>query len=721
MNHDSRKVTADHLARRAFLYVRQSTLRQVMENTESTRRQYDLRARAQALGWPPESITVIDSDLGQSGADRDRDGFNRLVGEVTMGNAGIVLGLEVSRLARNSSDWHRLLELCAMTGTLILDEDGLYDPRGFNDRLILGLKGQMSEAELHFLRARLLGGIMSRARRGELKLPLPIGFVYDPLGKVALDPDAQVRGTISLLFDTFWRTGSATATVKAFRRERLLFPRRPRTGPRSSGAVWDDLTHSKVLEILHNPRYAGAFMYGRTLSRRRPDGTIAYRTVPLDEVEVLLRGQHEGYITWERFEANRRRLAENSRCSGTRRPPREGQALLQGIVICGKCGDAMTVRYGTRRDRLVPVYMCQRRAVEQATRACQHVPGAGIDRAVGDLIAELMKPAALEAALLVQGELEARDREIDAWHGQRVQRAREEAEIARTRFMNVHPENRIVADVLESEWNRKLGVLDDVRQECDRRRAEDRGGLADRERERILGLAGDFPKLWNDPQVPDRERKRMVRLLVEDVTITRGSVIEMGIRLKGGAVRELTVAPELRSCELHVTPPETVSAVDELLEEFCDGEVAERLNQRGLRTGYGKPFNLRRVQRVRRAHGLKTRYRRLRERGLLTGKELAERLGVAASTIKLWRQRGLLEAVPWNERNECLYEMPDNPPVKHGHKFRRRAAADERDRSDDGLAPADADHIMATAGSARPGCPGPETESASGPAQRSAV
>ena len=669
MNNDGQKVTAGHLARKAFLYIRQSTLRQVMENTESTRRQYGLRARAQALGWPSESITVIDSDLGQSGADRGRDGFNRLVGEVTLGNAGIVLSLEVSRLARNSSDWHRLLELCAMTGTLILDEDGLYDPRSFNDRLILGLKGQISEAELHFLRARLLGGIMSRARRGELRLPLPIGFVYDPLGKVVLDPDAQLRGTISLLFDTFVRTGSATATVKAFRRERILFPRRPRTGPRNGGAVWDDLTHSRVLEILHNPRYAGAFMYGRTRRVRRPDGSFGYRTVPLDEVEVLLRGQHEGYISWERFEANRRRLAENSRCNGTRRPPREGQALLQGLVICGRCGDAMTVRYGTRKGRLVPAYLCQRQAVQHGSRACQHVPGAGIDRAVGALVAELMEPADLR----VQAELEARDGEIDAWHEQRVQRAREEAEIARTRFMNVHPDNRIVADVLESEWNRKLGVLDEVRHECDKRRAGDRGRLAGCERKRILGLASDFPKLWNDPQVPDRERKRMIRLLVEDVTITRAGAIELGIRLKGGAVRELAIAPELRACELYVTPPATVSAVDALLEEFCDGEIAGILNQRKLRTGYGKPYNLRRVQRVRRAYGLKTRYQRLRERGLLTGNELAERLGVAASTIGLWRRRGLLRAVPWNDRNECLYELP----VKHGHKFKRRRVADE--------------------------------------------
>lgn len=679
MSGERQKVTAGHLARSAFLYVRQSTLRQVTENTESTHRQYELRNRAHALGWPVENVIVIDSDLGQSGADRDREGFRKLVGEVSMGNAGIVLGLEVSRLARNSSDWHRLLELCAMTGTLILDEDGLYDPCSFNDRLILGLKGQMSEAELHFLRARLLGGIISRARRGELKLPLPVGFAYDPLDRVVLDPDAQVRRTVTLLFDTFTRTGSAMATVKAFRREGMLFPRQPSSGGRGSGVIWGDLTHSRILQILHNPRYAGAFMFGRTRSQRRPDGTIAYRQVPLEEVKVLLRDQHEGYISWERFEANRQRLADNSASGGgDRRPPREGPALLQGLAVCGRCGSAMTVRYHARRQGLVPDYMCQRHGIEHGTAICQHVPGGGADRAIGELMVELMTPATLEVALQVQKELEARAEEVDAWHGQRVQRAREEADVARTRFMNVHPDNRIVADVLEGEWNRKLHILDEVRRDRDKRRGEDRRKLEDDQRRRILKLACDFPGLWNDPATPDRERKRMVQLMIEDVTITRGEMVELGVRLRGGATRQLAIRPDLPSFELHVTPPAVIEAVDALLEDHCEGEIAEILNRRGLRTGYGKSFTLPRVQRVRRNHGLKPRRQRLRERGLLTRGELAERLGVAPATVKAWHLRGLLAGTPCNDRNECLFEVPDDPPVKHGRRIRRRAPAGER-------------------------------------------
>ncbi len=681
MMSEHQKVTASHLARNAFLYVRQSTLRQVTENTESTHRQYELRNRAHALGWPMENVIVIDSDLGQSGTDRDREGFRKLVGEVSMGNAGIVLGLEVSRLARNSSDWHRLLEICAMTGTLILDEDGLYDPCGFNDRLVLGLKGQMSEAELHYLRARLQGGIISRARRGELKIPLPVGLVYDPLGKVVLDPDAQIRKTVTLLFDTFSRTGSAMATVKAFRKEGMLFPCRPGSG--GSGMIWNELTHSRTLQILHNPRYAGAFMFGRTRSQRRPDGTIAYRQVPLEEVEILLKGQHEGYITWERFEANRQRLADNSTSGGgDRRPPREGPALLQGLAICGKCGNAMTVRYHARSKGLVPDYMCQRHGIEHGKAICQHVSGGGTDRAIGELMVELMAPANLEVALEVQKELEARAEEVDAWHDQRVQRAREEADIARTRFMNVHPDNRIVADVLEGEWNQRLRMLDEVRRDCDKRRGEDRRKLDDDQRQRILRLACDFPRLWNDQATPDRERKRMVHLVIEDVTITRGEEVELGIRLRGGATRQLAVPPDLPSFKLHVTPPEIVEAVDTLLEDHCEGGIAEILNRRGFHTGYGKPFSKRRVACVRRGHNLKTRRQRLRERGLLSRSELAERLGVSPETVSSWRQRNLLAGTRCNDKNEWLYEMPDDPPATHGRKIRRRAAGGERAGAD---------------------------------------
>ena len=357
------KITHEHLRRDAYLYVRQSTLKQVLSNTESTARQYGLRGRAIALGWAESQIIVIDTDQGQSGASAaDREGFQRLVADVGMGHAGIVLGLEVSRLARNNTDWHRLLEICALAGTLILDEDGLYDPANFNDRLLLGLKGTMSEAELHFLKARLRGGVLSKARRGELVQALPVGLVYDLVGKVVLDPDVSVQGPVARVFTTFTATGSALAVVKAFAADGLLFPRRLKTGPRKGELAWGQLQHSRVLQVLHNPRYAGAFFYGRRTDSRRADGTMTTRVLPREEWTVLITDAHPGYISWEQFEATQARLAANASAHGQDRrasPPREGPALLQGLVICGKCGGRMTVRYHVRNGNQVPEYVCQ--------------------------------------------------------------------------------------------------------------------------------------------------------------------------------------------------------------------------------------------------------------------------------------------------------------------------------------------------------------------------
>jgi DNA invertase Pin-like site-specific DNA recombinase len=345
----SPKVTSEHLRRLAYLYVRQSTLRQVHENCESTARQYDLKRRAQALGWATDQIIVIDEDLGLSGATAtDRNGFQRLVAEVGLGRVGVVMGLEVSRLARSSTDWHRLLEICALADTLILDEDGIYDPSHFNDRLLLGLKGTMSEAELHLLRARLIGGQLNKARRGELWIRPPMGFVYDDSGRIVLDPDQQVQRAVCLLFETFRRTGSAMRVVHHFKTESVLWPRRIAKGVHAGELLFGPLEHSRVLGILHNPRYTGAFVYGRTRQRKvRVGGQLRYRRLKREEWSVFLPNLYPGYISWEEFEANQAKLLANANCYGEHRrksPPREGAALLQGLVICGVCGLRMTVR-----------------------------------------------------------------------------------------------------------------------------------------------------------------------------------------------------------------------------------------------------------------------------------------------------------------------------------------------------------------------------------------
>ena len=499
----SSKVTAAHLSKAALLYVRQSTLKQVLNNTESAIRQYDLRGKAIALGWAAGQITVIDIDQGHSGAGTaDREGFQQLVAEVSLGRAGIVLGLECSRLARNSADWHQLLELCGMTGTLICDEDGLYDPRDFNDRLLLGMKGQLSEAELHFIRARLRGGILSKARRGELITPLPVGLVYDAVGHVILDPDTAVRGALAHLFATFEATGSASACVKAFNAAGLSFPWRHRAGPRKGEIDWKPLAHHVVLRVLHNPRYAGAFTFGRHRDVRLPGGKLSRTALPREEWISFIPGAHPGYLTLDQYDANRARLTANAAAHGRDRaagPPREGPALLQGIIICGTCGQRMTVRHHQRHGRDLPTYVCQRDGIEHARRICQAVPGADLDERIGQLLIDTLTPIAIEAALTVTAELEHRADQADALRAAHVERARYHADLARRRYLAVDPANRLVADTLEADWNAALRALSQAQDAYDHARMNNTGQLTDAQKTRIAQLVTDLPAIWDDP------------------------------------------------------------------------------------------------------------------------------------------------------------------------------------------------------------------------------
>jgi len=670
MNSDPAKVSPSHLHRDAYLYVRQSTLRQVVENTESTQRQYALRERAIALGWPIERVHVIDCDQGQSGASAvDREGFQRLVAEVSLGHAGIVLGLEVSRLARNNSDWHRLLEICALTGTLILDEDGLYDPSQFNDRLLLGLKGTISEAELYVLRARLRGGILSKARRGELKAPLPVGLVYDAQDQVVLDPDREVQDALRALFTTYERTGSGCATVRYFREQGLLFPRRLRRGVRKGELVWGPLVHSRVLYVLHNPRYAGAFFHGRTRWCRSRSGGKTCQRLPVEEWYALLPETHAGYITWEQYQRNQQSLRESAQALGIDRrnsPPGEGPALLQGLVLCGVCGQRMTVRYHTRKAELVPNYVCQREGIAHAEPVCQSIHGSGIDAAIGTMLMETLTPLTLEVALAVQQELQQRLDEADHLRRQHVERARYEADLARERFMQVDPKNRLVADALEANWNERLRALTDAQEQYERQRQADRTMLDQESQSRILALTTDFPKLWKDPKTPQRERKRMVRLLIEDVTLSKGEQITAQVRFKGGATRTLSLPPPQPAWTTWRTSPEVVAEVDRLLGDHTDARIAALLNERGWHSGKGGMFTRRIIFGIRQQYRLRNRFDRLREAGMLTQAEIADQLGVDTTTVHNWRRKGLLKAHAYNEKPEYLYEpVGTNRPYKH--------------------------------------------------------
>jgi DNA invertase Pin-like site-specific DNA recombinase len=676
------KINAGHLKRNAYLYVRQSTLRQVLENTESTLRQYDLRQRAVALGWPIERIMVIDSDLGQSAATAaDREGFQKLVTEVSLEKAGIVLGLEVSRLARNSTDWHRLLEICALTDTLILDEDGLYDPRHFNDRLLLGLKGAMSEAELHVIRARLQGGILNKARRGELQCPLPVGLVYNAEGRPILDPDKQVQDSLRFLFDAFRRSGSACAVVKAFRQKKLLFPRRLKRGPNQGELFWAELRHSRALYVLHNPRYAGAFVFGRNRTRSKADGSTTYTKLPREQW-TLLKDVHPGYISWGQYEDNLQRLRENAYANGQDRrksPPREGPALLQGLAVCGVCGSRMTVRYHTRQTKIVPEYACQRDGADHIVLVCQHVLGEQLDQAVGQLLIDTVTPLALEVTLTVQQEMQARLDEVDRLRKKQVERARYEADLAQRRYLHVDPTNRLVADSLEADWNNKLRALHAAQEQYEEQCKNDRAQISEQQRASIAALAHDFPRLWQNPKTPDRERKRLVRLLLEDVTLIKKGEITAHVRFKGGISKTLTVPLALNAWQQRATSPDVVKQVDRLLDHNTYPQIASLLNDRGLRSGEGKTFTARIVARVRSRHGLTSRYDRLRKAGMLNVDEMAAVLGITPQSVKIWNRHGLLRGHAYNDKNDCLFEHPgNNPPRKaQGVKLSKRRLANQ--------------------------------------------
>ena len=659
------KVTAEHLKRDAYLYVRQSSLKQVIENTESTKRQYALRERAVALGWTQEQVVVIDRDLGESAAPgaADRAGFERLMTDVSMGRAGLVMGLEVSRLARSCSAWHRLLEICALTRTLVLDQDGLYDVGQINDRLLLGLKAAMSEAELHMIRERMRGGALSKAARGELRVRLPVGFVYDGQNRVVLDPDKQVQEAVRLFFKTFHRLGSAYKTARHFREQGLKFPKRIHCGPTKGELVWAPLTQVRASQVLHSPRYAGAYAFGRSRITMGPEGASTARELPIEQWHALIPDAHPAYISWEDYKRNRHQLETNTQSPARKpgSPPREGSALLQGLVVCGLCGRQMTVRYRKSRGALHPKYVCAGQGKGVAMPKCQSIPGETIDEAVGALLLEAVTPVALDVALAVHEQVRQRVEETDALRLRQVERARYEVDLAKRRYMQVDPANRLVAEELEAEWNRKLRGLRDAEEEYERQRERDRVLIDREQRERILSLSRDFPALWHNPKTPHRERKRMAALLIEDVTLIKNGQLSVNVRFKGGATRSLTLARPLAAYERWTTSKEVVAEIDRLLDEHTYDEIAMILNEKGYGSGQGRTFDRRRVSVIRRAYGLPDRYTRLHAQGYLTAEELAPKLGTTSRMVRIRRANGTLPVGyrKLSDKGDCMYEDPD--------------------------------------------------------------
>ena len=532
------------------------------------------------------------------------------------------------------------------------------------------MKGQISEYELHFIRARLRGGQLSKARRGELIMPLPVGLVYDAAGHVILDPDTAIQGALRHLFTTFEAASSATAVVKAFRAAGLSFPWRHHKGPRKGETDWQPLRHSTVLHVLHNPRYAGAFTYGRHREQLLPGGKRASITVPREEWISFIPGAHPGYITLDQQEANLARLAANAAAHGRDRaagPPREGPALLQGIIICGRCGGRMTIRYHARGGKDLPTYLCQRDGIANARPVCAAIPGHTPGEHAGQLLIDTLTPLAVEAALQVSAELGQRAAEADALRAAHAERARYHAGLARRRYLAVNPANRLVADTLEADWNTALRALNDAQAAYDQARTEHDGQLTDAQKARISQLVTDLPGIWNDPATPMRERKRIARLLLTDVTVTRTSdTITAHIRLAGGQHRTLTLPVPEPAWKIRQTKASTITEIDKLPDHHTSAEIASILRGRDLPNGEGRQFNPTMVERVIRTYQLRSRRQRLLDNGLIPLTQMAQLLGVSTGTVKIWYHAGIVSGQRYNDKGEVLYDPPGpNPPAPH--------------------------------------------------------
>ena len=636
------KVTAGHLARQAIVYLRQSSPAQVEYNRESTDRQYALALKARELGWPDDRIVIIDEDLGLSGSGTVvRSGFARLTAEVALGHVGIVLGLEVSRLARNNADWHRLIDLAGIGDTLIGDADGIYHPGLFNDRLLLGLKGTMSEAELHVLRARLNGGIRNKAARGELRRGLPVGLVWgDADGEVRFHPDEAVVTAIRGVFAKFSETGSARRVWLWFRSEGLPFPLQMH---QDHEIRWVDASYTAIHNVLTNPVYAGAYAYGKTRTETVLDAgggrRKRVRHLPRSDWQVLIRDHHPGFIDWQTYEANQARIAQNTRPGphNVDGPVREGSALLQGLARCGHCGRRLRTHYRGRLSS--PGYHCPGKVIVEGRGVyCLNIGGVQIDDAVAQSFIAALEPAKLAASIAAAERLEFdREAALKQWR-LGVERARYEASRAERRYRAVDPDNRLVARGLEREWEEKLSAVAAAEAELARRERERPHIVTQAERDHLLSIGPDLARVWHAPSTTPRDRKELLRALVEEVTIKverERAAARLTIRWKGGTYDGMDLAlPRSRPATIR-TDEDTIALIRRLARYHPDSVIAGILNRQGRTTAYGHRFEANRVGNVRRHWDIPCFEPETEkaEGDLLTVRRAAAALGVAPSTI----------------------------------------------------------------------------------------
>lgn len=656
------KISEQQQSKPAYIYVRQSTLAQVRHHQESTERQYALRKKALELGWSETAIRILDRDLGVSGAHTTgRADFKTLVADVSMGQVGAVFALEASRLARSNVDWHRLLELCALTRTLVIDEDGSYDPADFNDGLLLGLKGTMAQAELHFLRARLLGGKLNKAQKGELRFPLPVGFCHDEDGHIVPDPDEEVRGAVSLVFRLFRETGSAFAVVQNFAKRALRFPKRAYGGAWNGKLVWGRLTHTRVLCMLKNPSYAGVYVFGRYQYHQQISTTgeiqKKMRAVPMPDWRVQLRQHHDGYISWDEFLENGKRLEKN-RTNGEATmlsgPAREGLALLQGLLLCGNCGHAITVRY-TGNGGIYPTYLCNRQRREGlATKDCMSFRCDLLDAAVSEEVLKALRPAELQLALGALRELEVRDQAILRQWQMRLERAEYEVALAERRYQEVDPSNRLVANTLERRWNETLLHLQDLKKQAAEFQRKEARVFTPEQKAKVLALARDFPRLWHAPSTQAKDRKRMLRLLIKDITVNKlieQRQLSVHIRWQGGACsdRFVQIPPSAAGRPRYRSP--IVDRIRDLACSLLDAQIADRLNREGCTSAKGKSYTAKMIRWIRWRYQIPLA--RLKKPEEITVQQVAKQFGVSDGVVYYWVEHNVIQARRLNPGMPC--------------------------------------------------------------------
>ena len=589
--HRSDKITDGHWQRLAIVYVRQSTQRQVLEHRESTARQYALADRAVALGWPAAAVVVIDEDQGHSGSSAEgRSGFQRLLAEVSADRVGLILGLEMSRLARSCKDWHTLLDLCAIYRTLLADADGLYDPSQYNDRLLLGLKGTMSEAELHILKSRLQQGMWNKAARGEVLNHPPIGYVRTIAGDFVIDPDEQVQAVVRLIFEQFARRGSINGLLKWLVRHDVKAPIRPHCGVNRGQLEWRRPNRVMLLNLLHHPIYAGAYRWGqREVDPRkqvpgRPSTGRALHSY--DECRVLIRDRFPAYIGWDEFERNQQRLKDNSRLSRLLSAPRHGPSVLAGLVVCGRCGQRMLVGYTNGSETKTLRYSCLRGAIDYGQDACQSLSGAVLESFVVQRLLQAVAPASLELSLAATEDIERERRHLDEHWQQRLTRSRYEVEQARRQYAAVDPDHRLVARELERRWDEALRGNEQLCADYARFQRECPTSLSPSERDQIRNLAHDLPALWHADSTTPEDRQTIARLLLEQVAVTvEGDTehVDVELRWAGGFVSCHTLARPVQTYEQLSNYNELVARIAALRgERRTLSETAAMLNAEGF-------------------------------------------------------------------------------------------------------------------------------------------